>query len=66
MSKKNKIIFMVFVILSLGVFVGYQYIYKEHRDISSEEAKFEMAIVVGYDVIMITASYMLFDFIWKD
>ncbi len=42
MSKKNKIIFTVFVILSLVVFVGYQYIYKEHRDISSEEAKFEI------------------------
>ena len=33
---------------------------------SFEEAQFELAIVVGYDVIMITASYMLFDFIWKD
>lgn len=42
MSKKNKIIFTVFSILSLGIFVGYQYIYKEHRDISSEEAKFEI------------------------
>jgi heme exporter protein B len=34
--------------------------------ISFEEAKFELAIVASYDVIMITASYMLFDFIWKD
>ena len=33
---------------------------------SFEEAQFEVAIVVGYDIIMITASYMLFDFIWKD
>ena len=33
---------------------------------SFEEAQFEVAIVVGYDVIMLTASYMLFDFIWKD
>jgi heme exporter protein B len=33
---------------------------------SFEEAQFEVAIVVGYDVIMFTASYMLFDFIWKD
>jgi heme exporter protein B len=33
---------------------------------SFEEAQFELAIVVGYDVIMLTASYMLFDFIWKD
>ena len=33
---------------------------------SIEEAKFELAIVVSYDVIMLTVSYMLFDFIWKD
>ncbi|QQS37337.1 MAG: heme exporter protein CcmB [Ignavibacteriales bacterium] len=33
---------------------------------SFEESKFELAIVVSYDVIMLTASYMLFDFIWKD
>lgn len=33
---------------------------------SFEAAKFELAIVVGYDVVMLTASYMLFDFIWKD
>ena len=34
--------------------------------ISIENARFELAIVVSYDVIMLTASYMLFDFIWKD
>jgi heme exporter protein B len=33
---------------------------------SIENAKFELAIVVSYDIIMLTASYMLFDFIWKD
>lgn len=33
---------------------------------SFDEAKFELAIILGYDVIMLTASYMLFDFIWKD
>jgi heme exporter protein B len=33
---------------------------------SFDEAKFELAIVACYDVIMITISYMLFDFIWKD
>jgi len=33
---------------------------------SIENAKYELAIVVGYDVIMLTVSYMLFDFIWKD
>lgn len=26
----------------------------------------ELAVLVCYDVIMLTASYMLFDFIWKD
>jgi heme exporter protein B len=31
-----------------------------------DEAIFELAIVACYDVIMISASYMLFDFIWKD
>ncbi len=31
-----------------------------------EKSKFELAIVISYDVIMLTASYMLFDFIWKD
>ena len=34
--------------------------------ISIENARFELAIVVSYDVIMLTASYMLFYFIWKD
>jgi len=30
------------------------------------ETFFELAIVLCYDIIMISASYMLFDFIWKD
>jgi len=30
------------------------------------DAKFELAIVVSYDVVMLTVSYLLFDFIWKD
>lgn len=33
---------------------------------SFEKSVFELAIVVSYDVIMLTASYMLFDFIWKE
>jgi len=33
---------------------------------SFEKSKFELAIVVSYDVIMITVSYLLFDFIWKE
>jgi heme exporter protein B len=34
--------------------------------ISFEEAKIELAIIVTYDIVMTTVSYMLFDFIWKD
>lgn len=30
------------------------------------ESWVEIAVLVCYDVIMLTASYMLFDFIWKD
>ena len=31
-----------------------------------EDARFELAIIVSYDVVMLTVSYLLFDFIWKD
>lgn len=31
-----------------------------------KEARFELAIIVSYDVVMLTVSYLLFDFIWKD
>lgn len=31
-----------------------------------ENAIYELAIVVSYDIIMITVSYLLFDFIWKE
>ena len=33
---------------------------------SFEDSMFEIAIVACYDIIMISTSYMLFDFIWKD
>jgi heme exporter protein B len=33
---------------------------------SIEESFVEIAVLVCYDVIMLTASYLLFDFIWKD
>jgi len=33
---------------------------------SFETAKFELAIVGCYDVIIFTVSYLLFDFIWKE
>ncbi|HRI45859.1 MAG: heme exporter protein CcmB [Ignavibacteriaceae bacterium] len=31
-----------------------------------EEGYIEVAVLICYDVIMISASYLLFDFIWKD
>ncbi len=33
---------------------------------SVDESLVEIAVIICYDVIMVTASYMLFDFIWKD
>jgi heme exporter protein B len=33
---------------------------------SFEQSVFELAMVVCYDVIMLAASYMLFDFVWND
>ena len=33
---------------------------------SIEDSFVELAVLVCYDVIMLTASYLLFDFIWKD
>ena len=33
---------------------------------SIDESIVELAVLFCYDVIMLTASYMLFDFIWKD
>ena len=33
---------------------------------SFEQSVFELAMVACYDVIMLSASYMLFDFVWKD
>lgn len=30
------------------------------------ESQVELGVLISYDVIMLTASYMLFDFIWKD
>jgi heme exporter protein B len=33
---------------------------------SFENLKYELAIIISYDVIMTTASYMLFVFIWKE
>lgn len=41
--KKNKILFL-FVILIVSGFLVYNYIYKSHRDISSEEASFAITV----------------------
>jgi len=30
------------------------------------DSQVELGVLISYDVIMLTASYMLFDFIWKD
>ncbi len=41
--KKNKILFLLVILIVSGFFV-YNYIYKSHRDISSEEASFTLTI----------------------
>ena len=33
---------------------------------SIDDSLIELAVLICYDVIMLTASYLLFDFIWKD
>lgn len=40
----KKKILIVFIIVLLFAFAGYQYIYKNHRDISSEEASFKITL----------------------
>jgi len=34
--------------------------------INIENSVYELAIVISYDIVMITISYLLFDFIWKE
>lgn len=38
--KKQKIILFLISVVVLSVIIGYNYMYKDHRDISSEEASF--------------------------
>lgn len=42
MSKRNKIIAVIFLVLVLTVFLGYQYVYQDHRNISTEEVSYEL------------------------
>ncbi|WOD44278.1 OB-fold protein [Hwangdonia lutea] len=39
-SKNKRNWFLLIVLLTLCVFVGYQYIYQDHRDIETEKAEF--------------------------
>ncbi|NHN25143.1 hypothetical protein FIA58_005565 [Flavobacterium jejuense] len=41
--KKNKWIFIIVIVITIAVF-GYNYLYKSHRDISSEEASFSIKV----------------------
>ncbi|VXB02015.1 conserved hypothetical protein [Flavobacterium sp. 9AF] len=41
--KKNKWIFILIILIVVGV-LGYNYIYKSHRDISSEEASYSIKV----------------------
>lgn len=43
--KKNKILFLLVILIVSGFFV-YNYIYKSHRDIGSEEASFTLTVEI--------------------
>ena len=38
--RKKKYLLLFFVILVLSVIIGYNYMYKDHRDISTEKVQF--------------------------
>lgn len=42
MLKKNKLIIVFILVVLIVSFFGYQYIYQDHRNISSEKASFEL------------------------
>lgn len=44
MSKKNKIFLIAFLVSLVVSFLTFRYIYKDHRDISSEEACYELTL----------------------
>jgi ribosomal protein L18E len=39
---KKKLLIAIPAIIAIGIFAGYKFIYKEHRDISAEEAEFSL------------------------
>jgi hypothetical protein len=41
---KKKLLVVVPVLIAVGLFAGYKFIYKEHRDISTEEAEFTLTV----------------------
>ena len=42
MKRRNKIFLALLLIFIVGVYCGYNYIYQEHRDISTETAEFNL------------------------
>lgn len=40
--KKSKIILLIFLVGLISGFLIFKYVYKDHRDISTEQAKFEL------------------------
>ena len=45
--RKRKYLVVFLLILILSVIIGYNYMYKEHRDISSEKADFTLLVITS-------------------
>jgi len=45
---KKKITFIILILLVIGAFAVYKYLYKEHRDISTEEIAFAVPVETIY------------------
>ncbi len=48
--KKRKIFLLVIVVLVVGTYVGYKYLYKEHRDIQSEAPSLHLEAAALFDL----------------
>lgn len=55
-----------FPILLPLILTAVQLTLQANQGASFGDAKYELAIVFCYDVIMLTGSYLLFDFVWKE
>lgn len=44
MIKRKKTLLFLFLVVLLGVYFGYKYIYKEHRDIANEEVTYALKL----------------------